>query len=201
YGWAIRGGKPMLVAWGSVAGEKISKDDPRAKDAPIIGKDGQEYDKKGKKVNYSEDSDYLGNNNYVEMESRLAQLEAILAKETAKRIQLERESTVRDFTEFTEGLYAKGQLTETLVAQEEIVDLLTGLHYKEIEYSEEFSPAYAVMAILEKLPQMVDFNDYSEEDLKPIDTHKDPVTQATELMKERNIEFTEAIKEVLYPTT
>lgn len=142
----------------------------------------------------------MGNNNYAEMEAKLAQLEEALAQQRAQTMKLERDRQVAEFSEFTKGLYAKGQLTETLVPSERLVELLTQLHYNEIEYSDGSSPAHAVMNILARLPKMVDFNDYSEEDLKPIDnSYKDPVTKATEIMKEKNIEFSEAIKEVLYP--
>ncbi|MDX1370847.1 MAG: hypothetical protein R3321_00165, partial [Nitrososphaeraceae archaeon] len=184
---------------------------PEGEDRHDVGSDKgyQEKDKagsgKGKSLHPQDDSDnyseenLLGNNNYTELSERLAALEAQLAAEQARSAKLERESTIRDFQEFADDLYNRGSLTENLYPSTQLVELLTKLQYNEIEFSEDSSPAKEVMNLLGKLPQMVDFNDYSEDDLKPIKEDSDPLTRAVALSEEKNIEFSEAIKLVLYP--
>lgn len=134
----------------------------------------------------------------AQMMARLEELEAANARLREQAEYAERQANRMRLEQFAEGLYESGKLTDAIVAQGELVEYLEGLEYGTLEFAEGETAATPLMKILENLPAQVCYSEVAggepivrEEDLNP---HE----RAVKLSKEENIDYTEALKQVLF---
>ena len=136
---------------------------------------------------------------YSEMEERLAQLESMNAKLVADKQAAERKAHRMQLNDFAESLYATGRLTEGMIEQDELVDYMEGLENGTLEFSEGESAATKLMEILASLPQQVEFSEVAGHDPEAIPVENlDPHERALLLVKESGVDYTEALKQTLF---
>jgi hypothetical protein len=136
---------------------------------------------------------------YSEMEERLAQLESMNAKLVADKQAAERKAHRMQLNDFAESLYATGRLTEGMIEQDELVDYMEGLENGTLEFSEGESAATKLMEILASLPQQVEFSEVAGHDPEAVPVENlDPHERALLLVKESGVDYTEALKQTLF---
>lgn len=162
------------------------------------GGNGKQAKGKGVRVMYVNHSEEGQVSKIEEMMARLEELEAANARLKEEAEFSERKAHRMQLEQFAEGLYETGRLTEAVVSQDELVEYIEGLEYGTLEFAEGESAATPLMKILENLPSQVCFEEVAggepvvrEEDLNP---HE----KAVKISREEEIEYTEALKRVLF---
>ena len=145
-------------------------------------------------INHSE-SDPL-----AAMMARLEELEAANSRLREQAEYAERQTNRMRLEQFTEGLYDSGKLTEAVVSQESLVDYLEGLEYGTLEFAEGETAASPLMAILESLPAQVCYSEVAGGDAAVREEDLDPHQRALKISKEEGVDYTEALKQVLFST-
>ena len=145
-------------------------------------------------INHSE-SDPL-----AAMMARLEELEAANSRLREQAEYAERQTNRMRLEQFTEGLYDAGKLTEAVVSQESLVDYLEGLEYGTLEFAEGETAASPLMAILESLPAQVCYSEVAGGDVAVREEDLDPHQRALKISKEEGVDYTEALKQVLFST-
>jgi hypothetical protein len=145
-------------------------------------------------INHSE-SDPL-----AAMMARLEELEAANSRLREQAEYAERQTNRMRLEQFTEGLYDSGKLTEAVVSQESLVDYLEGLEYGTLEFAEGETAASPLMAILESLPAQVCYSEVAGGDVAVREEDLDPHQRALKISKEEGVDYTEALKQVLFST-
>lgn len=144
-------------------------------------------------VNHSEGSDQI-----AEMMARLEELETANARLREQADFAERQASRMRLEQFAEGLYGSGKLTEAVVTMDELVDYMEGLEHGTLEFSEGESAATPLMKILSSLPAQVCFEEVAGGEVVMSEDALDPHERALKLAKEESIQYTEALKQVLY---
>ena len=81
----------------------------------------------------------------------------------------------RMMSNFVEGLYEEGRLTDGVIPQSELVSYCEGLEFGTLEFAEGETPATKLLGLLSKLPPMVHYGEvaaggsfqYAEQDMDP----------------------------------
>jgi hypothetical protein len=145
-------------------------------------------------VNHSESDDPI-----AAMMARLEELEAANARLREQAEFAERQTNRMRLEQFAEGLYESGKLTDAVVSQEQLVDYMEGLEYGTLEFAEGESAATPLMKILESLPSQVCFEELAGGAVETHEEELDPHRQALKIKEEEGIEYSEALKRVLFP--
>jgi hypothetical protein len=145
-------------------------------------------------VNHSESDDPI-----AAMMARLEELEAANARLREQAEFAERQANRMRLEQFAEGLYESGKLTDAVVSQEQLVDYMEGLEYGTLEFAEGESAATPLMKILESLPAQVCFEELAGGAVETHEEELDPHRQALKIKEEEGIEYSEALKRVLFP--
>jgi hypothetical protein len=145
-------------------------------------------------VNHSESNDPI-----AAMMARLEELEAANARLREQAEFAERQANRMRLEQFAEGLYESGKLTDAVVSQEQLVDYMEGLEYGTLEFAEGESAATPLMKILESLPSQVCFEELAGGAVETHEEELDPHRQALKIKEEEGIEYSEALKRVLFP--
>jgi hypothetical protein len=145
-------------------------------------------------VNHSEGSDPI-----AEMMARLVELEAANTRLREQAEFAERQANRMRLAQFTEGLYESGKLTEAVVSQDELVNYMEGLEHGTLEFAEGETAATPLMRILENLPSQVCFEELAGGSVEAHEEELDPHRQALKIKEEEGIEYSEALKRVLFP--
>jgi hypothetical protein len=145
-------------------------------------------------VNHSESDDPI-----AAMMARLEELEAANARLREQAEFAERQANRMRLEQFAEGLYESGKLTNAVVSQEQLVDYMEGLEYGTLEFAEGESAATPLMKILESLPAQVCFEELAGGAVETHEEELDPHRQALKIKEEEGIEYSEALKRVLFP--
>lgn len=132
------------------------------------------------------------------MMARLEELEAANTKLREQAEFAERQANRMRLEQFAEGLYDSGKLTEAVVAQEELVSYMEGLENGTLEFAEGETAATPLMQILENLPSQVCYSEVAGGESVVREEDLDPHERAMKLSKEEGMEYTEALKQVLF---
>jgi hypothetical protein len=119
-----------------------------------------------------------------------------------QRMYMEKEISHRKgkISNFVEGLYEEGRLTDGIMPQSELQSYCEGLEFGTLEFSEGETAATRLLDLLSKLPPMVSFGEvaggsfqYAEEDL-------DPHTKALRMVEESDgkLDYVEALKRTMF---
>jgi hypothetical protein len=81
----------------------------------------------------------------------------------------------RMMSNFVEGLYEEGRLTDGIIPQGDLVSYCEGLEFGTLEFAEGETPATKLLGLLSKLPPMVHYGEvaaggsfqYAEQDMDP----------------------------------
>lgn len=113
---------------------------------------------------------------------------------------LQRKARSKELNSQVSALYREGKLTSATIRQDELVEFMEGLEFGTIEFSEGQTVATALLKILSKLPSSVDFGNYGDTPEFMEDEELSPHEQALKLVaKNPDLDYVEAIKQVLYP--
>lgn len=162
------------------------------------GGNGKQAKGKGVRVMYVNHSEEAPVSKIEEMMARLEELEAANAKLKADAEFAERKAHRMQLEQFAEGLYQSGKLTEAVVSSEELVDYMEGLEYGTLEFAEGETAATPLMRILENLPSQVCFEEVAGGESVVREEDLDPHEKALKISKEEDIEYSEALKRVLF---
>lgn len=180
-------GKALSLGGYPGSGSAVKKPQVRVM---YVGKKGAS---KPAQANFSESEQFS------ELTSRLAELEAANARLVQEKAQAERAAHRSHLSEFAESLFDTGRLTPAVIDAEELVDYMEGLEYGTLEFAEGESAATKLMDLLAALPSQVSFAEvapFNKEEL-PVET-LDPHEQALRLAKEEGIDYAEALKKTLF---
>ena len=144
-------------------------------------------------VNHSEPTDKM-----TELFARLEALESENNRLKEQADFAERQTRRMLMTQFVEGLYEDGKLTDAVVTQDELVDYMEGLEYGTLEFSEGETLTTPLMKILSNLPAQVCYSEIAAGETVVRDEDLDPHERALKLSKEEGIDYTEALKAVLF---
>jgi len=134
----------------------------------------------------------------AQMMARLEELEAANTRLREQAEFAERQANRMRLEQFAEGLYETGKLTDAVVAQGDLVEYLEGLEYGTLEFAEGESAATPLMKILENLPAQVCYSEVAGGEVAIREEDLDPHQRAMKLSKEEGMEYTEALKHVLF---
>jgi len=134
----------------------------------------------------------------AQMMARLEELEAANTRLREQAEFAERQANRMRLEQFAEGLYETGKLTDAVVAQDDLVEYLEGLEYGTLEFAEGESAATPLMKILENLPAQVCYSEVAGGEVAIREEDLDPHQRAMKLSKEEGMEYTEALKHVLF---
>ena len=162
------------------------------------GGKGKQAKGKGVRVMYVNHSEEAPVSKIEEMMARLEELEAANAKLKAEAEFAERKAHRMQLEQFAEGLYDSGKLTEAVVAAEDLVDYMEGLELGTLEFAEGETAATPLMRILENLPSQVCFEEVAGGESVVREEDLDPHEKALKISKEEGIEYSEALKRVLF---
>ena len=144
-------------------------------------------------------ANFAESDQFSELNSRLAELEAANAKLVQEKIAAERSAHRSQLVEFTESLFNTGRLTPAVCDANELVDYMEGLEYGTLEFAEGESAASKLMDILAALPAQVSFSEiapFNKESL-PVES-LDPHERALRMVKEEGVDYSEALKKTLF---
>ena len=137
--------------------------------------------------------------NFSELTNRLAELEAANAKLVKEKVAAERKAHRMQLEDFAESLYATGRLTNAIIDEAELVDYMEGLENGTLEFAEGESPATPLMSLLASLPSQVEFSEVAGHDPEAVPLKNlDPHERALLLVKEGDMDYTEALKQTLF---
>jgi hypothetical protein len=145
--------------------------------------------------NYSEDSDFA---------EFYAELQAL--KEENARIKNEyREAKIARRREqihsFVEGLYEQGKMVDSIIPEGKLMEFAEGLEFGTLEFSEGETATGLLFSILDKLPNLVDFNEYAGGAMKFVDeVDLDPHQKALQMVEQSggSMDYVEALKKAMY---
>ena len=97
---------------------------------------------------------------------------------------------------FIENLYGEGKLTDAVIPQGELQNYCEGLEFGTLEFAEGETPASKLLGLLDRLPNMVHFQEVvSNEQFEPDYDEMDPHERALEMVKRGEAsDYLEAIK-------
>ena len=97
---------------------------------------------------------------------------------------------------FIENLYGEGKLTDAVIPQGELQSYCEGLEFGTLEFSEGETPASKLLGLLDRLPNMVSFQEVvSNERFEPEDEELTPHERAIRMVKNGEAaDYLEAIK-------
>jgi len=143
--------------------------------------------------------------NHAEGDDRLtavmARLEELEAANTRLREQVdyaERQAHRVRLEQFAEGLFDAGKLTDAVISKDELVDYMEGLEYGTLEFAEGESAVTPMMRLLENLPALVCFEEVAGGSTSVHEEDLDPHQMAMKMVKEDGLDYTEALKQVLF---
>ena len=137
---------------------------------------------------------------YSEFAERLQELEAANARLVQEKQAAEMKAHRMQVEDFAESLYAHGKLTDSVIAQDELVDYMVDLEYGTLQFAEGEHAASKLQQILANLPGMVS---YAEVAAAPASKEMpfedmDPHSQALKVSQEQGISYEDALKRALY---
>lgn len=136
---------------------------------------------------------------FSELSSRLAELEAANARLVQEKQAAVRAAHRAQLVEFTESLYNTGRLTPAVCDADELVDYMEGLEYGTLEFAEGESAATKLMDLLANLPAQVSFSEIAAFNKDEIPTESlDPHERALRMVKEEGVDYSEALKKTLF---
>ena len=158
--------------------------------------DMKDYKKeKSKKVtSFSE----MGNPDLDKVLARIKELEEANSRLKADVEFAERKAFRTSLQRFTDTLYESGKLTDSVIDQGELIDYLEGLEYGTYQFSEGESIITPLVTLLNRLPQMVSYEEFAPESATVIPEPTDPHEKALGIAREEGISYSEALKKALF---
>jgi hypothetical protein len=158
--------------------------------------DMKDYKKeKSKKVtSFSE----MGNPDLDKVLARIKELEEANSRLKADVEFAERKAFRTSLQRFTDTLYESGKLTDSVIKQDELIDYMEGLEYGTYQFSEGESIITPLVTLLNRLPQMVSYEEFAPESKTVIPEPTDPHEKALGIAREEGISYSEALKKALF---
>jgi hypothetical protein len=153
---------------------------------------------KGGKVRVMTVNHAEGNDRLTAVMARLEELEAANTRLREQVEYAERQAHRVHLEQFAEGLFDSGKLTDAVISKDELVDYMEGLEYGTLEFAEGESIVTPMMRILEKLPAQVCFEEVAGGSTSVQEEDLDPHQMAMKMVKEDGLDYTEALKQVLF---
>lgn len=166
----------------------------------------KEYGKK--KASYEEMEEEEEEDEDEEMEEEeedeeFSELRTQLEAAKLKILELQAEIRRGEISDFLEGIYDSGRLTEEIYPEERLLEYMQKIEGGYESFSEDESPLGPLMEILEKLPPAVCFTEIVREDesgdfSETEELEADPHSKALKIMESEGLEYTEALKKAVY---
>ena len=157
----------------------------------------EDLKKEGQKkvsVTYSE----MGNPDLDRIISRIKELEEANSKLKADVEFAERKAFRTSLKSFTDTLYDSGKLTESVIEQNDLIDYMEGLEYGTYQFSEGESIITPLVNLLNRLPQVISYEEIAPESERVYSEPQDPHEKALQIAKEEGVSYSEALKKALF---
>ena len=145
-------------------------------------------------VTYSE----MGNPDLDRIISRIKELEEANSKLKADVEFAERKAFRTSLKSFTDTLYDSGKLTESVIEQNDLIDYMEGLEYGTYQFSEGESIITPLVNLLNRLPQVISYEEIAPESERVYSEPQDPHEKALQIAKEEGVSYSEALKKALF---